>query len=142
MPDGTALAFDFGERRIGVAVGEPLLGIAHPLTTIQAQTTDDRFAAIARLLDEWRPAQLVVGLPTHADGSPHAMTQLARRFARRLKGRYGLPVWLVDERHTSLVAESLLEEAGLKGRRQKPVLDQVAAQAILQAWFEQQGEAV
>lgn len=142
MPDGTALAFDFGERRIGVAVGEPMLGIAHPLTTIQAQTTDDRFAAIARLLDEWRPAQLVVGLPTHADGSPHAMTQLARRFAQRLKGRYGLPVWLVDERHTSLVAESLLEEAGLKGRRQKPVLDQVAAQAILQAWFEQQGEAV
>lgn len=142
MPDGTALAFDFGERRIGVAVGEPLLGIAHPLTTIQAQTTDDRFAAIARLLDEWRPAQLVVGLPTHADGRPHAMTQLARRFAQRLKGRYGLPVWLVDERHTSLVAESLLEEAGLKGRRQKPVLDQVAAQAILQAWFEQQGEAV
>ena len=142
MPDGTALAFDFGERRIGVAVGEPLLGIAHPLTTIQAQTTDDRFAAIARLLEEWRPAQLVVGLPTHADGSPHAMTQLARRFAQRLKGRYGLPVWLVDERHTSLVAESLLEEAGLKGRRQKPVLDQVAAQAILQAWFEQQGEAV
>ncbi|CUA85292.1 RNAse H-fold protein YqgF [Gulbenkiania indica] len=142
MPDGTALAFDFGERRIGVAVGEPMLGIAHPLTTIQAQTTDDRFAAIARLLDEWRPAQLVVGLPTHADGRPHAMTQLARRFAQRLKGRYGLPVWLVDERHTSLVAESLLEEAGLKGRRQKPVLDQVAAQAILQAWFEQQGEAV
>ncbi|TCW33507.1 Holliday junction resolvase RuvX [Gulbenkiania mobilis] len=142
MPDGTALAFDFGERRIGVAVGEPMLGIAHPLTTIQAQTTDDRFAAIARLLEEWRPAQLVVGLPTHADGSPHAMTQLARRFAQRLKGRYGLPVWLVDERHTSLVAESLLEEAGLKGRRQKPVLDQVAAQAILQAWFEQQGEAV
>lgn len=142
MPDGTALAFDFGERRIGVAVGEPLLGIAHPLTTIQAQTTDDRFAAIARLLEEWRPAQLVVGLPTHADGRPHAMTQLARRFAQRLKGRYGLPVWLVDERHTSLVAESLLEEAGLKGRRQKPVLDQVAAQAILQAWFEQQGEAV
>ena len=119
-----------------------MLGIAHPLTTIQAQTTDDRFAAIARLLEEWRPAQLVVGLPTHADGSPHAMTQLARRFAQRLKGRYGLPVWLVDERHTSLVAESLLEEAGLKGRRQKPVLDQVAAQAILQAWFEQQGEAV
>ncbi|WP_054287021.1 Holliday junction resolvase RuvX [Gulbenkiania mobilis] len=142
MPDGTALAFDFGERRIGVAVGEPMLGIAHPLTTIQAQTTDDRFAAIARLLEEWRPAQLVVGLPTHADGRPHAMTQLARRFAQRLKGRYGLPVWLVDERHTSLVAESLLEEAGLKGRRQKPVLDQVAAQAILQAWFEQQGEAV
>lgn len=142
MPDGTALAFDFGERRIGVAVGEPLLGIAHPLTTIQAQTTDDRFAAIARLLEEWRPAQLVVGLPTHADGRPHAMTQLARRFAQRLKGRYGLPVWLVDERHTSLVAESLLEEAGLKGRHQKPVLDQVAAQAILQAWFEQQGEAV
>ena len=142
MPDGTALAFDFGERRIGVAVGEPLLGIAHPLTTIQAQTTEHRFAAIARLLEEWRPAQLVVGLPTHADGSPHAMTQLARRFAQRLKGRYGLPVWLVDERLTSVEAEAMLNEVGLRGRKQKPALDQVAAQAILTTWFEAPGTAV
>lgn len=142
MPEGTTLAFDFGERRIGVAMGETLLGIAHPLITIDSEITDQRFAAIGKLIDEWRPAQLVVGLPVHADGTEHDLTRLARRFANRLKGRFGLPVWLVDERHTSLIAEGLLNEAGVRGRKQKPALDQVAAQAILQTWFEQPGEAV
>ncbi|HJU49968.1 MAG TPA: Holliday junction resolvase RuvX [Pseudogulbenkiania sp.] len=142
MPDGTTLAFDFGERRIGVAMGETLLGIAHPLITIDTEITDQRFAAIGKLIEEWRPAQLVVGLPVHADGTEHDLTRLARRFANRLKGRFGLPVWLVDERHTSLIAEGLLNEAGVRGRKQKPALDQVAAQAILQTWFEQPGEAV
>jgi putative Holliday junction resolvase len=143
MPDSTLLAFDFGERRIGVAVGNALLGIAHPLCTIDTEITDDRFARIAALIDEWHPEALVVGLPTHADGSEHELTRLSRRFANRLKGRFTLPVWLVDERHTSLLAESLLKEAGLRGRKQKPVLDQVAAQAILQTWFDMQGgEAV
>lgn len=142
MPDGTTLAFDFGERRIGVAMGETLLGIAHPLTTIDTEITEQRFAAIGKLIEEWRPVQLVVGLPVHADGTEHDLTRLSRRFANRLKGRFGLPVWLVDERHTSLIAESLLNEAGVRGRKQKPALDQVAAQAILQTWFEQPGEAV
>ncbi|BAK75302.1 holliday junction resolvase YqgF [Pseudogulbenkiania sp. NH8B] len=142
MPEGTTLAFDFGERRIGVAMGETLLGIAHPLTTIDTEITEQRFAAIGKLIEEWRPAQLVVGLPVHADGTEHDLTRLSRRFANRLKGRFGLPVWLVDERHTSLIAESLLNEAGVRGRKQKPALDQVAAQAILQTWFEQPGEAV
>ena len=142
MPDGSALAFDFGERRIGVAVGERLVGIAHPLCTIDTEINDERFGRIAALIDEWQPQALVVGLPTHADGTEHDMTRLARRFANRLKGRFALPVWLVDERHTSLLAESLLHEAGLHGRKQKPVLDQVAAQAILQTWFDMPGEAV
>jgi len=142
MHDGSALAFDFGERRIGVAVGESLLGISHPLCTIDTELTDERFARIGQLITEWKPTALVVGLPTHADGSEHDMTRLARRFANRLKGRFALPVWLVDERHTSLLAESMLAEAGLYGRKQKPVLDQVAAQAILQAWFEAPGDPV
>jgi len=142
MPDGCALGFDFGERRIGVAVGESLVGIAHPLCTIDTEITDARFARIGELISEWHPGALVVGLPTHADGTEHDMTRLARRFANRLKGRFDLPVWLVDERHTSLLAESLLKEAGVRGRKQKPMLDQVAAQAILQTWFEMPGEAV
>ncbi|MCP1291915.1 MULTISPECIES: Holliday junction resolvase RuvX [Chromobacterium] len=142
MPEGCALAFDFGERRIGVAVGDTLLGIPHPLITIDTEINDARFAAIAALIAEWQPAQLVVGLPMHIDGTEHQMTQLARRFANRLKGRYGLPVWLVDERLTSVVAESMLEEAGVRGRKQKPALDQVAAQAILLTWFEHPGQAV
>lgn len=142
MPEGSALAFDFGERRIGVAIGESLVGIAHPLCTIDSEINEERFNRIGELIAQWQPDALVVGLPTHADGSEHDMTRLARRFANRLKGRFALPVWLVDERHTSLLAESMLREAGLRGRKQKPVLDQVAAQAILQTWFELPGEAV
>lgn len=142
MHEGTVLGFDFGEKRIGVALGEPLLGIASPLLTISSEANDVRFAAIGKLVDEWQPSGFVVGLPAHMDGNPHAMTALCRKFAQRLHGRYQLPVWLVDERLTSAIAEGLLEEAGVRGRKQKPVLDQVAAQAIVMAWFEDQGERV
>lgn len=141
-PQGTVLCFDFGERRIGVAMGETLVGISHPLVTVDAVANDERFAAIGALLDEWKPAALVVGLPMYADGNEHEMTRLSRKFARRLLARYALPVYLVDERFTSMVAESMLKEAGLSGRKQKPALDQVAAQAILQTWFDGAGEAV
>ncbi|MGL6070885.1 Holliday junction resolvase RuvX [Craterilacuibacter sp.] len=137
---GTVLGFDFGERRIGVALGETMLAIAHPLVTIDTLVTDERFAAIGALLAEWTPVALVVGLPTHADGTPHNMTRLATKFANRLKARYSLPVFLVDERYTSEVAGSMLNDAGLRGRKQKPALDQVAAQTILQSWFEGVGE--
>ena len=138
---GTVLAFDFGEKRIGVATGETLLNSAHPLTTIYAETNDDRFAAIGKLIAEWQPTQLVVGLPTHADGTPHEMTRLATKFAERLQRRFNLPVAFAVERMTSLDAESRLREAGKKfgGRNSKsakPMLDAVAAQLILQTWFE------
>jgi putative Holliday junction resolvase len=136
MPEGTVLAFDFGEKRIGVATGETLLASAHPLTVIHAESNDDRFAAIGRLVDEWRPVQLVVGLPTHADGTPHDMTRLATKFAERLQRRFKLPVALADERLTSLDAEARLRETGRNSRSAKPLLDAVAAQLILQTWFE------
>lgn len=130
------LAFDFGEKRIGVATGETLLRNAHPLTVIHAESNDDRFAAIAKLVDEWRPVQLVVGLPTHIDGTPHEMTRLAQKFAERLHRRYRIPVGFADERLTSLDAERRLRESGRNGRNAKPLLDAVAAQLILQTWFE------
>lgn len=133
---GTVLAFDFGERRIGVATGETLLASAHPLTVIHAESNDDRLAAVARLIDEWRPEQLVVGLPTHVDGTPHEMTHLARRFGERLGRRFGLPIAYADERLTSLDAESRLRETGRNSKSAKPLLDAVAAQLILQTWFE------
>lgn len=138
MPEpaqGTILAFDFGERRIGVAVGESLLGVAHPLTTIASERPAARFEAIAALVAEWRPVALVVGLPLHMDDTEHEMTVRARRFARQLAGRFRLPVEMVDERLTTHEAVSLLHEAGVNSRRQKPVRDQVAAQQILQAFF-------
>ena len=136
MPEGTVLAFDFGEKRIGVATGETLLGNAHPLTVIHAESNDDRFTAIAKLVAEWRPVQLVVGLPTHADGTPHDMTRLAHKFGERLQRRFKLPVGFADERLTSLDAEARLRETGRNSKSAKPLLDAVAAQLILQTWFE------
>jgi putative Holliday junction resolvase len=133
---GTVLAFDFGEKRIGVAIGEHLLGIAHPLTTIQSEANDERFRVIGELIDQWQPVQLVVGLPLSLEGEEHALTLLCRKFARRLNGRFNLPVAMVDERLSSAEASQTLKEIGIGGRRQKPMLDQVAAQHILQSYFD------
>lgn len=136
-PQGTLLAFDFGTKRIGVAIGNTLTGTARPLVTLHGEQNDQRFAAIAGLIREWQPAALVVGLPCNDDGSPHEMTRLCRRFANRLKGRFNLPAILVDERYTSAAASSALDAAGVHGIKQKPLLDQVAAQQILQAYFDE-----
>lgn len=133
---GTVLAFDFGQRRIGVAVGSLELGLAHPLATINNRDTGECFTSIAQLIEEWAPVLLLVGLPTHADGTEHEMTGRSRRFARRLAGRFGIKTVLVDERYTSVDASAALQEAGVKGRKQKSVLDQVAAQLILQTFFD------
>ena len=134
---GTILAFDFGTRRIGVAVGESEVGLAHPLATIASERNAHRFAAIGSLIDEWHPALLIVGLPLHADGTEHGLTARARRFAKQLEGRFGLATKLIDERFTSHAARDALSEAGVGTRSQKAVRDQVAAQFILQAYFDQ-----
>jgi putative Holliday junction resolvase len=133
----TVLAFDFGEQRIGAAVGDTSVGIAHPLVTIAAADKKSRYAAITALIAEWQPALLVVGLPAHLDGTEHELSRLARKFARELGGRFDLPVELVDERLTSVAAESSLAAAGVASRKRKPVIDQVAAQHILQAYLEE-----
>ena len=135
MPD-TLLAFDFGERRIGVAVGNTVIGIAHPLQTIDTESNDERFHTIGTLIAEWQPAKLVVGLPSHMDGTEHELSRLCRKFANRLHGRFNLPVALVDERLSSAEASQSLKEAGIGGRKQKPMLDQVAAQLILQSYLD------
>jgi putative Holliday junction resolvase len=134
------LAFDFGTRRIGVAVGNTLVRVAHPLATIDDAVSARRFAAIAALVDEWQPGMLVVGIPVHADGTPHEMTARARRFARQLHGRHGLPVVEADERWTTQDAQSALDAAGHGGRRGRPVRDAIAAQAILQGYFDEPGQ--
>jgi putative holliday junction resolvase len=137
IPKGTLLAFDFGTKRIGVAVGNSISCTGQALTTLHGEQNDQRFAAIAALIQEWQPVALVVGLPCNDDGTPHEMTRLSTRFANRLKGRFKLPVILVDERYTSAAASSQLSEMGVRGIRQKPLLDQVAAQHILQAYFDE-----
>ena len=133
---GTALGFDFGLKRIGVASGEHLLGIAHPLTTLNVESNEDRFNQIAKLVDEWEPSTLVVGLPLTLDGEEHEVTLLCKKFARRLDGRFGLPVVMIDERLSSAEASQSLKEIGISGRKQKPMLDQIAAQVILQSYFD------
>lgn len=124
----TVLAFDFGLKRIGVAVGEPELRTAHPLPAVM------QFSQVEKLVTEWKPGQLVVGLPTHADGRAHAMTRQAEDFARRLERRFKLPVTRVDERFSSVEAESRLRGT----RAKKTQIDSVAAQLLLEQYF---GEA-
>lgn len=129
------MAFDFGEKRIGIAIGETLLASARALTTIEAEANDQRFAAIGKLVEEWKPARLVVGRPAHADrDEAHEFAARCERFARQLEGRYRLPVELADERYSSAVAETRL--SGDK-RNNKARLDAEAAAVILQAWFDQ-----
>ena len=140
FPDATVLAFDFGTRRVGVAIGNTLVGVAHPLVTIEADSPATLFAAIGVLVDEWRPQRLVVGLPLHADGTPHAMTARAREFSATLAARFGLPVEHADERHTTEAAQAELD-AGRGGRKGRAARDQVAAQIILQAWLDDRASA-
>jgi putative pre-16S rRNA nuclease len=134
--EGTVLAFDFGEKRIGVAVGETVLKSAHAHCTIDSEVNDIRFKEISRLIADWQPSLLIVGLPTHLDGKAHQLTSLAKKFAQRLEGRFNLPVILVDERLSSAEASQHLSDAGIKGRSQKIMIDAVAAQVILQSYFD------
>jgi len=133
---GTVLAFDFGTKRIGVAVGDFETRLAHPLAVIATEENRARFATIGRLVAEWRPVHMVVGLPLHADGTEHPVGKLARRFAHRLEGRFGVPTELVDEQLTSHEAQGLLRAAGARGARLEAGLDSVAAQRILHSFFE------
>jgi putative Holliday junction resolvase len=137
MKSGTLLAFDFGTRRIGVAVGDWETRLAHPLEVIDAEDNDTRFGRIAALIAEWRPTDLVVGLPLSMEGEEHDLTRRARRFSNQLHGRFGLPVDMVDERLTSFEADLRLREAGVKGRDRKGLDDTLAAQQILQDLLDQ-----
>jgi putative Holliday junction resolvase len=122
----TIFAFDFGVKRIGVAMGNTMLRQAEPFKVINAIDNATRFADIQKMLDEWKPARLVVGLPVHPDGTEHDMTARARKFANQLHGRFGLPVELVDERYSSAVISAKRGE----------VIDDRAAAIILQQYFD------
>jgi putative holliday junction resolvase len=132
---GTVLAFDFGERRIGVAVGEIQLAIAHPLETIDTESNDARFERIGGLVKEWKPVLFVVGYPLALDGTEHRLSALAQKFARRLTGRFGIEARLVDERLTSVEAQRDAKQAGLNARAQRQHVDPLAARLILESFF-------
>ena len=122
------MAFDFGTRRIGVALGNTLTKSVRPLKTIDGSTNDAKWTAITRLIDEWKPLVAVVGLPRHPDGQPNEMTPKAQRFANQLTGRYNLMVKHVDERYTSAVIENENPNADI---------DAESAALILQQWFDE-----
>ena len=106
MPDVlTVMAFDYGTRRVGVAVGNSVRKAGQALKTIAAPSSDALFQEIEKILNEWQPDQLVIGRPVYPDGSPHEMTSKATRFGNQLHGRFHLPVSWVDERYTSAVLE-------------------------------------
>ena len=130
-PAHVLLAFDFGEKRIGVATGNTLTGAAQPLGTVAETTTDGRFARIGALIREWQPARLVVGRPLHPDGAAHEVTARAERFARQLEGRFGLPVSLVDERYSSVAAQARLRAQGRGARGRAAQDDDAMAAAII-----------
>jgi putative holliday junction resolvase len=118
--------FDFGVKRIGIAMGNTLTGQAQPLTVIKAVDNATRFQVIGELINEWKPARLVVGEPRHPDGAEHDMTLRSRRFANQLHGRFNLPVELVDERYSSAVIP----------QRRGEIIDAKAAAIILQQYFD------
>lgn len=118
--------FDFGIKRIGIAMGNTLTGQAQPLAVVKAIDNAARFKQIGDLIEQWRPAQLVVGEPRHPDGAEHEMTLRCRRFANQLHGRFSLPVRLVDERYSSAVIQA----------RRGEIIDAKAAAIILQQYFD------
>ncbi len=133
------VAFDFGRRRIGVACGDTLSGSARPLSGIANSPAGPRWQEIDSLLREWQPAQIVVGLPYNVDGSESGMSEAARGFAGAIEQRYRLPVHLVDERYSSLEAETRLKSLRQSGLRKRRVaredVDAAAACVILERWF-------
>jgi len=137
-PTGTIIAFDFGYRRIGVAVGQTLTGTATPLSVVPVANQPD-WQAISVIINEWKPAAIVVGLPIDKEGGETELSKAARRFGRRLQGRFGTPVLFQDERLTSFGAEQRFVDARARGemrRKDAAIKDAIAAQIILESWLQ------
>ena len=129
------LAFDFGTRRIGVAVGNELLASASALDPLPARDGIPDWNVVTRLVEEWRPDLFVVGLPLNMDDSESEMSLRARKFGKRLYGRYGKPCEMVDERGSTSEAKTIAREAGHRGNYREEGVDGLAAQLILEGWF-------
>ena len=127
---GTALGFDYGTKKIGIAVGQTITGTANPLTTLRYVKDKPDWAGIEKIIKQWQPTDLVVGLPIDTDDSETEISSKARRFSRQLEGRFHLPVHLADERYTSSSARSM---AGKVKKIEE--LDALAAKLILETWL-------
>lgn len=131
------ICFDFGLNSIGVATGQPEMGIATPLNEMQAKEGIPDWSQVENLLSEWQPKTILVGLPLNMDGSESPLSQRARKFGNRLHGRYGIEVEMVDERLTSRSAKEEMSELGHKGNYKDKPIDSVAACLILEQYFNQ-----
>ena len=132
----TVLAFDFGLRQIGVAVGNCLLNTTQPLAIISAREGIPDWSAVERVVAEWQPDLLLVGDPLNMDGSASELSTRARKFARRLHGRLGIPFEMADERLSSFEAKQLSRERGHRGDFKRQPVDSEAAELVLRAWLE------
>ncbi len=136
MATDTLLAFDFGTKSIGVAIGQRITGTARPLAALKAQDGTPDWAKIERLLAEWQPDEVIVGLPLNMDGSEQPLTARARKFANRLHGRFGVQVLLHDERLSTVEARADLFSRGGFRALDKGSVDSASAVVILESWFE------
>ncbi len=133
----TALAFDFGLRSIGIAYGQSLTGTAKPLPTLQAKDGIPDWNKIGKLIEEWRPSILIIGLPLNMDDTESELSRRARKFGNRLHGRFNIPIDFMDERLSSFEVKQTEKEKGHKGNYKNDPIDSLAAQLILEDWFKQ-----
>lgn len=129
------LAFDYGGKRVGVAMGDASIGIAHPIKAISYKTSKELMAEIERVVREWKPSALVVGMPRKESGEPHSLEKRVNRFCKTLESRFKLMVHTIDESYTSVEADQFLSENNVGWEKRKKMIDMVAAQLILEDFF-------
>lgn len=135
MQNDTTIAFDYGLKSIGVAVGQMITGTASPLSALKAVDGIPQWQIIGDIFEEWQPSKLLVGLPLNMDGTEQEITQRARKFANRLHGRFGLPVYTHDERLSTVDAKARLFELGGFKKLSKEKVDSVSACLIYESWI-------
>ena len=129
------LAFDYGGKRVGVAMGDASIGIAHPIKAISYKTSKELMAEIETIVREWKPSALVVGMPRKESGEPHSLEKRVNRFCKTLESRFKLMVHTIDESYTSVEADQFLSENKVGWEKRKKMIDMVAAQLILEDFF-------
>ena len=134
--EGNILSFDFGEKRIGVAIGNSITKSSHPLETINTPKNKERYKLIELLLKTWEPVKLVIGYPLNDDGTLSKMSLLAKKFGMKLGNKYNIPISMIDERFTSSEADLELKKFEKNFKKRKIVVDQVAAMIILESFFQ------
>jgi len=135
--EGNIIGFDFGQKRIGVAIGNNISKSAQALITIESASSNQKFEAIQKIMDEWQPVSIVVGVPFNVDGSEHKVTNLCKKFAKQLEQKYALPIHLIDERYTSIEAGYEIQNKKIDPKKKKLLIDQIAAKIILQSYLDQ-----